>query len=490
MSRFNYTKVGTKTTNLAEGTAYKSTPELELTSMLLTSFLQDSYYEKSTERLDRLDEILKKVDPEFAAKAAIYARKVFGMRSITHVLASKIAKYASGKPWAKHFYYDVINRPDDMTEILSHYRTHSKSMPNAMKKGFAKYIRNMDYYKFGKYSMDTKDISLVDLVNLTHPKPTLKSEQGLAETVKEGTVKSTNTWESKLSAAGKDEKAKAQTWEYLLSVNKLPYFAALRNVRNIIEQNPEQIHALCQLLTDKDRIKSSRVMPFRFVSAYNAVNEMPFSTEKRQALVAISTALELSLSNIPSLPGRTLLAVDTSGSMYTGWSTGSFEKELKSKSPISMATIFAAAMYKRMNADIILYSNNAAKVSPNPLDSVLTIAKQLTEAGECSGTNLGNVFEAIRHHRLRYDRIILLSDMQSWVTEVKPRFASYKRDLNVDPYLYSMDFKGYGTLEFPENNIVTLAGYSDKLFDLFEYTEQDKNALINTIKSYEWKGSD
>ena len=487
MARFNKIKVGTATQNLAGGDGYKSTPELELTSILLTSFLQDSYYEKSAKRLDRLDEILKKVDPEFAAKAAIYARKTFGMRSITHVLASKIAKYASGKPWAKRFYHDVINRPDDMAEILSHYRTHSKSMPNAMKKGFARYLRNMQEYHYAKYSMANKDISLVDLVNLTHPKPTLNSYEALRKLVEDGTVSSASkTWEASLSATKGDAKAKKDTWIQLLRANNLGYFAALRNVRNIVEQAPEAVDELCVLLGNPQAIKASKVMPFRFVTAYNAVQELPSSDEKRKVIVAITTALERCLSNIPNLPGKTLLMLDTSGSMYKSWSYKNFNDEVSAKSPIGMAAIFAAAMYKRMNADLLLYSNDVAKVSPNPMDSIMTIAGQLCQAGQKGGTNLGRAFDAIKHHHLRYDRIIVLSDMQSWMSSVKNSFYKYKTSLGVDPYLYSMDFKGYGTLEFPENNVVTLAGYSDKLFDLFEYTEQDKRALINKIKSYEW----
>lgn len=486
MSRFNYIP-SNRTVNLANGHAFKSSPELELVSMLLTSFIQDSFYEKASTQLGRMDTILSQVDPEFAAKAAIYARTVFGMRSITHVMASKLAKYASGKSWAKIFYRDIVNRPDDMTEILSHYRTHSKPMPNAMKKGFASYLRNMDKYSYGKYTMDKKGLSLVDLVNLTHPKPTLKSEEALKKLVRGENIQA-NTWQTRLSSAGADKKAKAETWMDLLKTDKLGYFAALRNVRNVLEQAPEAVDLLIQLLTDPNRIKASKVLPFRYVVAYNAVNELPASTLRRKVLIAITRALDICLDNVPTLQGRTLILLDASGSMYSAWgNTSTLDSEFKVKSPIAMAALFAAALYKRTDSDILLYSSDVRKVSFNPLDTTLSIAEGLIKAGQRGGTDLTLAFKAIEQYRLRYDRIIVLSDMQSWVGFPDKALASYKKSVNVDPFIYSMDFKGYGTLEFPERNVITLAGYSDKLFDLFPYAEQDKQVLINTIKSYSWK---
>ena len=73
MSKFNLTqtKPKTLTTNLAGGQAYRQTPELEIISILLTSFVNDQFYHKSNETLDRLKDLLDKVEPKFAAKAAI-----------------------------------------------------------------------------------------------------------------------------------------------------------------------------------------------------------------------------------------------------------------------------------------------------------------------------------------------------------------------------------------------------------------------------------
>jgi len=154
MSRFNQTiqKGKTKTVNYAGGEAYKQSKELELVSILLTSFVSDTFYRSSSDTLDRLKALLSEVDPKFAAKAAIFARDKFGMRSITHALAGELGKYLSGEEYAKNFYEKVVVRPDDMTEVLAYYTQNcGEKIPNSMKKGFAKAFDKFDNYQLAKW---------------------------------------------------------------------------------------------------------------------------------------------------------------------------------------------------------------------------------------------------------------------------------------------------------------------------------------------------
>ena len=70
------------------------------------------------------------------------------------------------------FYTKVSQRPDDMSEILAYYFSKGNTkLANAMKRGFRAKLESMDPYLIDKYKMSKKNISLVDLVNLTHPAP-------------------------------------------------------------------------------------------------------------------------------------------------------------------------------------------------------------------------------------------------------------------------------------------------------------------------------
>ncbi len=107
MSKFNQTlpKQKTLTENLAGGQAYSQSNELALVSLLLTSFVNDQFYRNAQTTLDELRGLVTKVkDKEFVAKAAIYARDRFGMRSITHALAGELTSQLNGAEWGKNFY--------------------------------------------------------------------------------------------------------------------------------------------------------------------------------------------------------------------------------------------------------------------------------------------------------------------------------------------------------------------------------------------------
>jgi len=472
MSRFNTPTPGTKTVNKAGGEAYTQSYELELVSVLLTSFANDTFYEKAEDKFDRLKDLIKHVDPLFAAKAAVFARKEFGMRSITHVLACELAPYVSKNIWGKNFYEQVINRPDDMTEIISYMIASKQKVPNAMKKGFAAAFNRFDAYALSKYRMEGKAVKLIDVVNLVHPKATEKNTAALKGLV-EGTLKSVDTWEAKLTEAGKAEgdtiTNKKEAWTEMITSGKLGYFALLKNLRNILESAPELTDAVCLQLTNRDKIKKSLVLPFRFFTAIKELEQLPNS---RNLVAAIGRAAEISLDNVPSLPGKTLIAVDVSGSM--------------NGKPQEIARMFGAVLYKKCDSNLLTFDDRARFITLNPDDSLLGLMDRIPFTG--GGTNFNSIFDALTGP---VERIVILSDMQAWMNSGwgsnNPRdsFNSYKARTLANPKVYSFDLNNYGSMQFPEQNVFCLAGFSDKIFSIMTVLEEDRNALINKINSVE-----
>ncbi len=474
MARFNlFTRKRNQTVNLAGGNAFAQSPKMQLASLLLTSFAQDQYYRKADQSFDELKALLAKVEPQFAAKAAIYARTEYGMRSITHVLAAELAKYAACQPWAKSFYEKIVARPDDMTEILSvMFAAEGNKLPNAVRKGFARAFDKFDGYQLAKYRSEGKAMKLVDVANLVHPVPVERNTEALRQLI-EGTLRNSDTWEAKLTAAGQlaetaDEKAtlKAEAWGELVRTRRIGYFALLRNLRNIAEQAPELITDVCNLLTDKRLIEKSLVLPFRFTTAMEAVQAANIA-DKRPLLQALNRAVDLALSNVPKLEGRTLVVLDDSGSMVG--------------KPIKIGSLFAAVLYRSNNADLMRFSDDASYVRQNPDNPVMTIAEYLEKNARAAGTNFNAIFQ--RANR-RYDRIVILSDMQGWMFGGAPTqaFENYKDRCDADPFVYSFDLQGYGSLQFPEKKVFALAGFSEKVFELMALLERDPQALVNEIE--------
>ena len=77
--------------------------------------------------------------------------------------------------------------------------------------------------------------------------------------------------------------------------------------------------------------------------------------------------------------------------------------------------------------------------------------------------------------------------MQGWVGHTSPvsEFNLYKKKFKCNPYIYSWDLNGLGSLQFPENNVFALAGFSDKVFDIMKWLETDKDHLYQMIDEVE-----
>ncbi len=484
MSKFNSKKVKEKVENLAGGQAYKQSDEMAFVSLLLTSFVKDQFYKSANDTLEDLKNHVKKIkNKEFLAKSAIFARDEFGMRSITHALAGELSSEISGKEWSKNFYTKVVSRVDDMSEILSYYiqnKTNSKSpkFPNSLKKGFAKAFDKFDAYQLSKYRGENKEVKLIDIVNIVHPVPTKKNAEALSKLVV-GELKNTQTWESKLSSAGQtatDENElqdlKADAWYELLSTKKLGYFAILRNLRNIIQQAPKCVEMACEQLTDEDAISRSKVLPFRFSKAYEEISKLesslflPRATEVRKVLKAINQALDISVCNVPKFDGETLVVIDTSGSMKG--------------QPSEIASLFGSMLAKANECDVMTFDNHARYVNYDPSETVISLRNKFKFSG--GGTNFQDIFKKASK---KYENIILLSDLQGWIGYTTPtkEFAQYKKDYNANPHVFSWDLAGNSTLQFPENQVYCLAGFSDKVFDVMKMLKTDKKALLNKINS-------
>lgn len=473
MSRFNAQSPQGKTENLAGGKAYSQTPQLELISILLTSFANDTFYRDADGTFERLKELVKKCDKLFVAKACIYARTQFGMRSITHVMASELAKYIGGEVWARNFYNSIVYRVDDITEIIAYHFGKNGKLSNAMKYGLAKAFAKFNRYQLAKYKSENKSVKLIDAVNLLRPKEVEKNEGAISDLVN-GKLKSFDTWENELSLAGqkgetkeqKDE-LKKEVWVKLIREKKIGYFALLRNLRNILEQSPDMISEVCELLVDEKQIKNSLVLPFRFMTAFGELKQI-HSKECRAVITALTKAVDISLSNVPVFDGETCVVLDDSGSM--------------AGRPAEIGSLFSAVLVKSNNADFATFANDCKYQFLNTNDSIVSISNSIRFS--MGGTNFHSIFSTLNK---KYDRIIILSDMQGWIGYDTPAnsFNEYKKKFNCNPLVYSFDLNSYGTMQFPQQNIFAIAGFSEKIFDVMKLMESDKNALIKEIEKIE-----
>jgi len=483
------------TRNIAGGEAFTVDPRYELAMAALTSFVKDAFYRTDKAMLTRLAELVNRVDPAFTARTAVYVRREANMRSISHVLAALLAGDPSrGTAWGRRFYDRVIVRVDDIAEILAAYAainpTARREKPsqvrltNAMKVGLRAALGRFDGYQLARYRGEGSEFPLVDIVNMLHPEPTERNREALSALVKDE-LRNRNTWEAKMSAVGqvaeteedRDSRMSGE-WRELIGLTLrgekggLGYFAALRNIRNIMEVAPAAIPDLITLLTHENLVRGSRVLPFRAITAYREIEKVPGDADIRGAVLeALSNAVDMLLVNIPRFSGATLIAVDRSGSMRG--------------QPSEIAGVFAAALYKAQvetsdRVDMMVFGTTARYFSPNARQSTLTMAESIA-AISMGGTDFKPIFRLASR---AYDRIIILSDMQGWIGFDAPgrELAMYATRTGTRPKIYSFDLSGLGTVQFPARDIFLLAGWSDRTLDVMGKLEQDPDALITEIE--------
>lgn len=512
MARFNANsgvtrakKTGGNTVNYAGGQAHSLSNKEELVSILLTSFVADQYYRSAGDVINKLIDLIETGDKLFAAKAAIYARNEFGMRSVSHVVAGEIARLVKGESWTSDFFNSVVRRPDDMLEIMSYfadrYATKKKvarkrgecdvirSIPNSLKRGLRNAFGKFDSYQLAKYRGENKDISMIDLVRLLHPAATERNGEALAMLVN-GNLKSNDTWETMLTQAGQQAEnedhlaeLKATAWETLIKERKLGYFALLRNIRNIIQQAPHLVHEASKMLVDEKLIHKSLVLPFRFFQAYREVENMA----SKDMLSAISNALLISCDNLPRFDGKTLVVLDDSGSMV-GTRLGGSRSTMD---PATAGALMSALLMKvNPSADFMMFNTRARYVHIDRDANIMKQVEDIVYQFESAGTDLKCIFKTAKKS---YDRVVIFSDMQGWVGYYSPSakggpFDTYRKKFNCDPYVYSIDLAGYGTSQFDPTNskVFMMAGFSEKLFDIMKLLETDRSAMVSQIESVQF----
>lgn len=461
-------KSAPNTVNFEGGRAFTQTAKLELVSVLLTTFLEDEFYRTEKQTTEKIRELITKTgDPRFVAKAALYARNTYGMRSVSHLVAGELAKSVKGARWSKSFYAQVVRRPDDVMETLGYYlAVYGRPVPNSLKKGLGAALSRFDEHQLAKYRREHGTFKLVDAVNLVRPKAT----PALSKLVR-GELAPAQTWETKLTQAGDAETteqvaaAKTQAWGELVREHKLGYLALLRNVRNILTHAPEVVDQLCQQLASEPAVRRSLVFPFQFLAAVDVLKQGNLPGANR-VMEALNEAIDHSLANVPKFEGNTLVALDSSGSMVGR--------------PQTIGSLFAATLVKATGADLMLFSDDARYVSLNRRDTTLTAAQSIPFIS--GGTNFNAIFQ--RANRA-YDRIVILSDMQGWVgggAPVQP-FADYQKRYGVASRVYSFDLKGYGTLQFPQERVYCLAGWNDRVFEIMQKLDHDPEALVREVES-------
>lgn len=475
MSKFN-SPVTIKTTNRSGHAAYRMGDKEKLVTQVLTSFINEKkfYGDNTAEMQETIQQVIKD-DPQFVSKLAVFARREFNMRSVAHVLTAYLAHEPEGKPFTRATVQGVSLRGDDITEIMSFYlSTFRKPIPAALKKGINDVLTGLDEYSLAKYKGDGKAVKMRDLLCLCRPTPKTNAQAALWKRCLEGTLAIPETWETQLSAHGNNK----ETWEKLIDSGKVGYMALLRNLNNIIKAGPSNIETVYQTIENQDRVRKSKQLPFRFLSAYKAVAVVGGS----RVFDVLENAVETSIENLPKLPGTTVIAVDTSGSMGS---------PVSAKSDVACVEIgmTLGLIANRICENSIFYTFDTGieKHAVSRRSGILYAATHNARAG--GGTCMHLPFQEMIDDRIQADRVIVISDTECnsrWSRKPVQSIADeYRRAAGRDIWVHAIDLQGYGTQQFHGTKTNIIAGWSEKVLQFIQLAENGAGSLQEAIEAYE-----
>ncbi|MDG4652292.1 TROVE domain-containing protein [Chryseobacterium arthrosphaerae] len=457
MSKFNTKKTGFDSGIIAgtlTDTAGKYSDYELLRRVTLANLLFESdYYQSADTIMKQIEDLCHKVDGEKIIELAMECRFKQKLRHTPLwllILANEIHGVSVKDALAK-----VANRPDmtiDLLQMLK-VRNGSYKMSKPIKKGLAKAFDQYDEYQISKYRKSNMTLSLIDVVNLVHPKPTAKNEYALKALV-EDTLQPANTWETALSQ-GADKK---ETFERMISEKSLGSMAILRNLRNMTEAGLSR----ADIRTAISQVSSSWLTPLNFLAAQR--NAVEFTAD-------IDQAMEKCFSG-EKIKGTTILAIDVSGSM--GQITSSQSKFSRMDLAFAMA---AAGSY--IFEDLILVFTAGDDYQRTGKHMIWSNGKGLGLFNNYQSINAevghGGIFTYQLCEWLKEkgyakdaDRLVVISDSQDidahYGSDKKPDTSPYKTSYIIDISTHTHGIKtGNWTAE--------INGWSDKVFHYIKALE-------------------
>lgn len=508
------TTIGT-TTTYEGGKAFVRDERSELLLLAVVNMVgEDTFYEKASTRDDRFVQLVRSVavaDPDWMAQFIGWLRNSAYMRSASVVAACEAVKArldakaehplsgfreydAQALGHNRQFIADACQRPDEPGEILAYWISrYGRKIPKPVKRGVADAVQRMyDGKALIKYDSAAKAVRFGDVLELTHATPHPDKpwqgdvfkyaidvrHRGTEAVVPESNKTLTNyrtmmsfpvqqrrallespdfsvalaeagmTWES--LAGWLQGPMDAKAWEAIIP--SMGAMALTRNLRNFDEAGVSDQVAEKVCATIVGGVRKARMFPYRMLSAYAAAPSLRWGH-------ALDKALDAACQNVPALDGKTLVLVDTSGSMTSPVSA-------KSKiAHMEVGALFGVALAMRGN-DVDLYGFADGQFH-FPLTKGGSALKQIESFCKKAGS-VGHGTETVAAVRATYretvhKRVVIITDGQafnSWGG------GSVSETVPADVPLFGIDTTGYSKsgIDTSQPHRFEVGGFSDALF--------------------------
>lgn len=510
------------TTTYEGGAAWLRDEKSELVMLAVVNMAsEDTFYESAQQRDSRYATLVRTVavsDPKWFLSFVTWLRGEANMRSASLIAAAEGVKarldtesirldsFAELTGVNRQIVAAPLFRPDEPGEFLAYWtQKFGRNIPKPVKRGVADAVRRL-YTERSLLKYDTASHAwrFGDVIDVVHPAPAddrrvwqgdlfkhaldrrrgrdmevpltlpmirdnllLRSTSDPLLWLDQETLRRAGmTWEDVLSAQG-GKVDKDKLWEAMIP--SMGYMALLRNLRNFDEAGVSDDVAakVCERLADPAQVAGSRQFPFRFLSAYRAAPSDRWGH-------ALGKALHHACSNVPAFKGRTLIVVDTSGSMTGPVSARSVVRH------VDVGALFGVALaVGGADVDLVGFANGSFR---HPLVKGASVLKQAEAFTKRIG-EVGHGTEtaaALRSNFEGHDRVVIISDMQAfrdygW-SPTPGRSVSDAVPANVP--MFGINTTGYAqtSIDTSKPNRYEIGGFSDKLFTMIDLLGRGRDA--------------
>jgi 60 kDa SS-A/Ro ribonucleoprotein len=398
------------------------TPGTELKRALMSCLLwEDQFYEDGVAIAERIQTLVPQVEPARAAALAIEAREQMKLRHAPLLVVREMARHEKHRALVADTLARMIQRPDEMTELLAVYwadalgpQQQRKRQPVSaqIKKGLARALTKFDAYQLAKYDRDGA-VRIRDVLFLVHAKPKDADQEKVWKQLVDGELASPDTWEVSLSS-GND---KRETFERLIAENRLGGLALLRNLR-LMQKAEVPRKTIADAI---DAMRTDRVLPYRFITAARYAPD--FEPELESAMLK-------SIKDHVRLPGRTRLLIDVSGSMFHPLSA---QSEMTRVEAACGLAILAREVCDEV--EVFTFSQDVVKIPPR---RGFALRDAIVGSQPHGSTYLG---KAVAEIDRKGDRLIVFTDEQSHDKVADPRGRGYM--VNVASYQHGVGYDAW-----------------------------------------------
>ena len=484
---------------------------------------EDSFYESGRERDSRYAALVRQLaveDLPWLTGFLSWLRSDANMRTAPLIGAVEAvkARQEAKEPGGRALIASALQRADEPGELLAYWLgTYGKPVPISVKRGLADaVVRLYDERSLLKYDSDSRAVRFGDVIDLVTPayhhpeirgtwrydllghaldrrhgrdkeipetlgllrrhaalmaipdgmrKAFIRDPEGIGRLADAGI-----TWEA--LAGWLNGPMDAAAWQAVIP--SMGIFALVRNLRNFDQAGvPDEVaEQVAARISDPAAVAKSRMFPFRFWAAHKHTASMRWGH-------ALDKAITASLASVPALPGRTLILVDRSPSMFPGYA---FSMPSKSDIPLAeMAALFGSAVALRAESPTLAEFGGASREIPvSKGGSVLRLAEQF---GQSPGTDIPS---AVRRHYAGHDRVLIVTDEQTRPGYLPSNMlcnggmGETSTDSLIPAHVpvYMWNFAGYshGAVPAGHGNRHTMGGLTDQAFRMIPLLEAGKRA--------------